>query len=137
MYNYVYSDELRHHGILGMKWGVRRFQNKDGTLTAQGKQRYSDGDTEKKLQNDTQKKNKKKNKLLGIQNALRALMMQLRRGVDKWSCNNSNSLWRCKCSRCNSNKHCNKYCNKNSIDNTQNSQYARRKEPHHCQCRTG
>lgn len=31
--------ELSHHGILGQKWGVRRFQNKDGTLTAEGKQR--------------------------------------------------------------------------------------------------
>lgn len=32
--------ELRHHGILGQKWGVRRFQNKDGTLTEEGKKRY-------------------------------------------------------------------------------------------------
>lgn len=39
------SEELAHHGILGMKWGVRRFQNKDGSLTAAGKKRYgSDGD---------------------------------------------------------------------------------------------
>jgi len=32
--------ELYHHGILGMKWGVRRFQNKDGSLTSAGKKRY-------------------------------------------------------------------------------------------------
>ena len=36
-----YNDELYHHGIKGQKWGVRRFQNSDGTLTSAGKQRYS------------------------------------------------------------------------------------------------
>ena len=35
------SDELYHHGILGMKWGVRRYQNSDGSLTSAGKHRYN------------------------------------------------------------------------------------------------
>lgn len=35
------SSYLEHHGILGMKWGVRRYQNKDGSLTPAGKKRYS------------------------------------------------------------------------------------------------
>lgn len=33
--------ELTHSGIKGMRWGIRRFQNKDGTLTPEGKKRYA------------------------------------------------------------------------------------------------
>jgi hypothetical protein len=40
----THSNSLYHHGIKGMKWGVRRYQKKDGSLTAAGKKRYSDGD---------------------------------------------------------------------------------------------
>ena len=36
------SNELHHHGVKGMKWGVRRYQNKDGSLTPAGKIRYGD-----------------------------------------------------------------------------------------------
>ena len=36
-----YSDSLMHHGIKGMHWGIRRYQNTDGSLTAAGKKRYS------------------------------------------------------------------------------------------------
>lgn len=42
------SDYLMHHGILGMRWGVRRFQNKDGSLTAEGRSRL--GYRERKIE---------------------------------------------------------------------------------------
>lgn len=38
--DYLKIRELYHSGVKGMKWGIRRFQNEDGTLTAEGKQRY-------------------------------------------------------------------------------------------------
>lgn len=38
--NYIYKDELYHHGIKGQRWGIRRFQNPDGSYTASGKERY-------------------------------------------------------------------------------------------------
>ncbi len=37
----TYTNELYHHGIKGQKWGVRRYQNKDGSYTEEGKQRRS------------------------------------------------------------------------------------------------
>ena len=36
----TYSAELCHHGILGQRWGVRRYQNADGSLTEAGKKKY-------------------------------------------------------------------------------------------------
>lgn len=39
---YETNDSLKHHGIKGMKWGIRRFQNKDGSLTPEGKKRYEE-----------------------------------------------------------------------------------------------
>lgn len=43
-YRVVSADDICHHGIKGMRWGVRRYQNKDGSLTAAGKKRYNSED---------------------------------------------------------------------------------------------
>ena len=39
-----HNDELKHYGIPGMEWGVRRYQNKDGSLTATGRKRLEKKD---------------------------------------------------------------------------------------------
>ena len=39
MWAYQSTDELYHHGVKGQRWGIRRYQNKDGSLTAAGRKR--------------------------------------------------------------------------------------------------
>ena len=41
---YYHMNELYHHGVKGQKWGVRRYQNPDGTLTPEGKRKYYNDD---------------------------------------------------------------------------------------------
>lgn len=51
--NYVFDDELYHHGIQGQRWGFRRFQNEDGSWTPEGRERYGEGGAQSKA--DVQK----------------------------------------------------------------------------------
>ena len=54
-YSIVFTSDLYHHGVKGQKWGVRRYQNPDGTLTELGKRKYG---TAKAMEiNRTWKKN--------------------------------------------------------------------------------
>lgn len=58
-------NSLQHYGVKGMKWGVRRYQNKDGTLTSAGKTRLQVKKTSKDVQGIVDSLSAKDRKLLG------------------------------------------------------------------------
>ena len=66
--SFISDEELYHYGIKGQKWGVRRYQNDDGSLTPSGKKRYSDDSQLNSIKrNETPKKGliqKRKDKLM-------------------------------------------------------------------------
>ncbi len=51
------NGELYHHGIQGQKWGVRRYQNEDGSYTDAGRRRYNDGDGGGRRNYDNRRRN--------------------------------------------------------------------------------
>ena len=53
------SDYIYHHGVKGQKWGIRRFQKKDGSLTPAGIKRYSDSERRAQMKNIAKRRNVK------------------------------------------------------------------------------
>lgn len=49
---YYGNGELYHHGIKGQKWGIRRYQNNDGSYTPSGKKRHRDSNPDNKTKRD-------------------------------------------------------------------------------------
>ena len=71
MWQYQNTDELYHHGVLGMRCGIHRYQNKDGPLTPKGKQKYSTmnpNKLNKKFKKEVHKERRQNGKYTGMSN---------------------------------------------------------------------
>lgn len=60
------NNVMYHHGIKGQKWGIRRFQNPDGTWTNAGKERYGDSDGESRVAKEKPTADNKKKVAIGV-----------------------------------------------------------------------
>ncbi len=74
-----YEEMLKHHGIKGQKWGVRRYQNKDGTRTAAGKKRERFNDEDKQVRDERRSEVKKRRTMTDDDIRKRIARMKLER----------------------------------------------------------
>lgn len=96
----MYRDyELYHHGIPGQKWGVRRYQNEDGSLTNAGKRRYGEKsgrryakDVQKTLNKFDQKRAKKDYKLESREGRISRLDAKIERRTARKHYNSANRI---------------------------------------------
>ena len=65
-----YSDSIAHHGVKGQRWGVRRYQNEDGSLTNRGKQKKEKKELTPEQQAAKKAKIKRAAKIIGITSAV-------------------------------------------------------------------
>lgn len=66
---YDKSEYLAHYGILGMRWGVRRFQNTDGSLTSAGRNRYGIGEARRAVSEWVSTKKKERTRAKALKKA--------------------------------------------------------------------
>lgn len=76
----MYNIYLCHHGIKGQRWGVRRYQNEDGTLTSAGQARYNDDGSKKRAKEMSDEELAAANKRLEAENKYKQLTGQAQPG---------------------------------------------------------
>lgn len=101
------NDYIQHHGIKGMHWGIRRYQNLDGSLTAAGKKRYSSSEVKEARKNLPSEREKlsnmerRKSRIEGETEYADNVYKVRQEAIDSWDKNNrplskqeTDALWK-------------------------------------------